>query len=116
MKPRRAGLYDRALIAERSRAGVARARAQGIHCGRPRLEVDVAPAIVLIRRGYGLRKVAEALEVSVPTLRRRLRECGEWPRTTPAAEPARDRGPLPGNHERGEPRETRVSFDNEVIP
>lgn len=68
--------YERSLILERSRAGVRRAQAQGIHCGRPRVEVDVKPAVDLIQAGYGLRKASRALKVSVTTLRRRLQEGG----------------------------------------
>ena len=72
--------FERSLIQERVRAGVARAQAQGKHCGRPRVEVDVRPAVALLDQGRGLKLVAQILGVPRSTLRRRLLEAGEWPR------------------------------------
>ena len=60
-------------------AGVRRAQAQGKHCGRPRVELDLRPAVALLKEGRSLKEVARILKVSRATLRRRLREAGEWP-------------------------------------
>jgi len=72
--------YERNLIQERVIAGVRRAQANGIHCGRPRVELDLRPAISMLESGYGLKAVASSLGISRTTLRRRLEEAGEWPR------------------------------------
>lgn len=72
--------FERSLIQERVRAGVARAQAQGKHCGRPKVEVDVRPAVAMLDQGRGLKQVAQILGVPRSTLRRRLLEAGEWPR------------------------------------
>ena len=61
-------------------AGVRRAQAQGKHCGRPVVEMDLRPALALLREGRGIKQVARMLGVSRSTLRRRLEEAGEWPR------------------------------------
>lgn len=72
--------FERSLTVERVRAGVARAQAAGKHCGRPKVEVDLRPALSMLDGGYGLKAVANSLGVSRATLRRRLREADEWPR------------------------------------
>jgi len=72
--------FERSLIRERVIAGVKRAQAAGKHCGRPRVEMDLRPAVALLEQGRGLREVAEILNVNRNTLRRRLREEGLWPR------------------------------------
>ncbi|MCP4870174.1 MAG: recombinase family protein [Proteobacteria bacterium] len=77
---------EAALIRERVQAGVDRAKAAGKHCGRPRVEIDLRPALAMFEQGYGLKATARAMGVAVTTLRERLKEAGEWPR--PAA-PAR---------------------------
>ena len=71
--------YERSLLRERVIAGVRRAQAQGKHCGRPRVELDLRPAVALLKEGRSLKDVARILKVSRATLRRRLREAGEWP-------------------------------------
>jgi len=71
---------ERCLIQERVKAGVARAQAKGIHCGRPVVEMDLRPALAMLEQGDGLKTIATALGVSRGTLRRRLREAGHWPR------------------------------------
>lgn len=73
---------ERDLIRERVVAGVRRAQANGRHCGRPRVDLDLRPALALLGEGRGLREVAAILRVSRATLRRRLTEGGEWPPTT----------------------------------
>jgi DNA invertase Pin-like site-specific DNA recombinase len=71
---------ERELIRERVQAGVDRAKAAGKHCGRPRVEIDLRPALAMFHQGHGLKATAGAMGVSVTTLRERLKETGEWPR------------------------------------
>ncbi len=70
---------EKALIRERVVAGVRRAQAAGKHCGRPRRDLDLRPALALLREGRSLKETAGILGVSRTTLRRRLRETGAWP-------------------------------------
>lgn len=72
--------FERDIIRERVIAGVRRAQAAGKHCGRPRVEMDLRPALAMLNEGHGLKTTAKALGVSRATLRRRLEEAGEWPR------------------------------------
>lgn len=68
--------FERALIVERVHAGVAKAKAAGVHCGRPRREIDLRAAHVLLDQGHTLRQVASMLDLPRSTLCRRLREDG----------------------------------------
>ncbi len=70
---------ERCLIVERVKCGIERARRTGKHLGRPRVEVDLRPALAMIEKGHGLKAIAGALGVNRGTLRRRLREEGAWP-------------------------------------
>ena len=70
---------ERSLIQERVVAGVRRAQAAGKHCGRPKRELDLRPAVALLREGRDLKEVARILQMDRNTLRRRLREAGLWP-------------------------------------
>ena len=74
------GELERELVRERVIAGVRRAQAAGKHCGRPKVELDLRPALAMLGQGHGLKTTAKALGVSRATLRRRLAEAGEWPR------------------------------------
>jgi DNA invertase Pin-like site-specific DNA recombinase len=73
------GELERDLIRERVVAGVRRAQASGKHCGRPKVDVDVRPAMALLREGRSLKEVSAILKLPRATLRRRLREVGGWP-------------------------------------
>ena len=73
------GEFEAAVIRERVIAGVRRAQAAGKHCGRPRVKLDLRPAVAMIEGGHSLREAAESLGVSRSTLRRRLKEAGHWP-------------------------------------
>ena len=79
--------FEREIIRERVIAGVRRAQAQGKHCGRQRVEMDLRPALAMFAQGYGLKATARALGASVTTLRERLKEAGEWPRPQGVREP-----------------------------
>jgi DNA invertase Pin-like site-specific DNA recombinase len=69
--------FERNLIRERVVAGVRRAQANGVHCGRPKVELDLRPARALLNEGRAVREVASILGVSRSTLRRRLEEAVE---------------------------------------
>ena len=70
---------ERDILRERVIAGVRRAQAAGKHCGRPKVEMDLRPAVALLKEGRSLKETARILAISRATLRRRLREAGEWP-------------------------------------
>lgn len=69
--------FERALIQERVRAGLRRARASGKRLGRPPLGADTCKARRLVRDGLSLRQAAKRLGVSDRTLRRRLARASE---------------------------------------
>jgi DNA invertase Pin-like site-specific DNA recombinase len=64
--------FERDLIAERVRAGIAHARAQGKHIGRPRAEIDAAEVRNQRAQGKSLRQIASLLAVPVSRVRRAL--------------------------------------------
>ncbi len=64
--------FERDLIAERVRAGIAHARALGKHIGRPRALIDSERVIALRREGKSLRSIARSLAVPVSRVRRTL--------------------------------------------
>ena len=68
--------FERALIVERTKAGLARARAQGKRLGRPLKRVDMQRARDLRAQGLGYRKIAKELGVSHQTMFLRLRNEG----------------------------------------
>jgi DNA invertase Pin-like site-specific DNA recombinase len=65
---------ERELIIERVRAGVAHAKASGTHCGRPRRELDLRAAHVLLGQGHSVRQAATMLGIPRGTLMRRIAE------------------------------------------
>jgi DNA invertase Pin-like site-specific DNA recombinase len=64
--------FERAMIQERVRAGLARAKDEGKTLGRPRIEADTETAIrkALKKGDRGMRKVAAELGVGVGTVQR----------------------------------------------
>jgi DNA invertase Pin-like site-specific DNA recombinase len=65
--------FERDLIVDRVRAGVARARAQGKHLGRPRVHrIDAERARELLAQGLSLRAVARSFKVHPMVVRRAL--------------------------------------------
>ncbi len=67
--------FERAMIAERVRAGMVRARANGTRSGkpigRPRIKSETEQAIrVLLRGGKGICSTAAAVGVGVATVQR----------------------------------------------
>ena len=71
--------FERELIVEPVRAGLAAARRRGRRGGRPRGQVDVARARALRAQGRPLRAIAEDLGVGVATLSRALVEHSKNP-------------------------------------
>jgi DNA invertase Pin-like site-specific DNA recombinase len=75
--------FERAIIVERVRAGIARARTEGKHLGRPRINGETEQAIrVALAEGKGIRKVAKECGVGVSVVQRIAAErpAGELPR------------------------------------
>jgi DNA invertase Pin-like site-specific DNA recombinase len=64
--------FERDLIAERVRAGLAHAKAMGKHIGRPRAAVDVNAVRGLRSNGESLRNIAKTLGIPVSRVRRAL--------------------------------------------
>lgn len=65
--------FERALIIERTKAGLARARAQGKRLGRPYASMDIARVLELRKQGLGYRRIANTLGVSHQTVKNRLK-------------------------------------------
>jgi DNA invertase Pin-like site-specific DNA recombinase len=69
--------FERAMIAERVRAGMARAKDEGKHCGRPRVSEDVEAAVrALLSSGKGICSTARDAGVDVATVQRIRAEMG----------------------------------------
>ena len=64
--------FERDLIAERVRAGMALARAMGKRIGRPRAAVDIEAVTKLRGEGRSLRVIAARLSIPVSRVRRAL--------------------------------------------
>ena len=64
--------FERSLIIERTKAGIAAARRRGVHVGRPRLRVDADELRGLRAEGMSVRRIAEKLDIAVSTVQRRL--------------------------------------------
>jgi DNA invertase Pin-like site-specific DNA recombinase len=63
--------FERAMIQERVKAGLARARKDGKKLGRPRVSADIEAKIRAARgRGLGILKIARTLGVGVSTVQR----------------------------------------------
>jgi DNA invertase Pin-like site-specific DNA recombinase len=63
--------FERAMIQERVKAGLSRARAQGKKLGRPRVGLTTERAILRARaKGKGIKKIARELGVGVGTVQR----------------------------------------------
>lgn len=69
--------FERALIVERVRAGVAEARRQGKSLGRPKRDYDLSKVKKLRAQGVSWRAISKKLKVPVSTLREGVREAGK---------------------------------------
>ncbi len=65
--------FERDLIRERTRAGLAAARRKGQRLGRPRVQVPLARARALLAQGRSVSATARELGVSRATLQRVLK-------------------------------------------
>ena len=65
--------YERELIRERVKAGLARARARGRRLGRPPRAVDLTQVTALRQAGSSWRRIAQALTVPTSTVYRAAR-------------------------------------------
>jgi DNA invertase Pin-like site-specific DNA recombinase len=65
--------FEREMIVERVRAGVAEAQRQGKHCGRPKKIFRRDQALAMRAAGKSLRAIAKALEVPLSTVADALR-------------------------------------------
>ncbi len=63
---------ERVRLTERVRSGIARARRQGVHLGRPKANIDLARAHQLKSEGASLRGIASTLGCSTSALQRLL--------------------------------------------
>ena len=70
--------FERAMIAERVRAGMTRAKAEGKHLGRPRIDADTEQAIArdLRKGGMGIHRIAAKHGVGSGTVQRIRAELG----------------------------------------
>lgn len=67
--------FERALIQERVKAGLHRAKTQGKTLGRPKVSEDIERSILAARDdGKGIRKIAQEMGVGVGTVIRVLKE------------------------------------------
>lgn len=64
--------FERNLIVERTKAGIAAARRRGVHVGRPRVRLDQDHLRELRAGGMSVRMIAEKLNVGISTVQRRL--------------------------------------------
>jgi DNA invertase Pin-like site-specific DNA recombinase len=63
--------FERAIIQERIKAGLNRARAQGAKLGRPRISLQTEKAILKARsKGTGIKKIARQLGIGVSAVQR----------------------------------------------
>ena len=70
---------ERLRISDRTKAGLARARREGKHCGRPKKVFRRDLAIRLRSEGWSWRRISAELGVAVKTIRVALSGCGESP-------------------------------------
>jgi DNA invertase Pin-like site-specific DNA recombinase len=76
--------FERGLIVERVRSGVAAAKARGKHCGRPKKIFRRDEALALRRAGKSYRAIAAAVGADPKTIRLLVRQSGEKVSKKPA--------------------------------
>jgi DNA invertase Pin-like site-specific DNA recombinase len=67
--------FERSSISSRTKAGIAVYRSRNERWGRPREKADLKEIASLRAQELSIREISRRLEVSEPTVRRRLREC-----------------------------------------
>ena len=70
------GEFERSILIERTRAGVAAARRRGVRVGRPPTRLDDDHLRELRAGGWSVQKIAESLGVGSSTVQRRLLAAG----------------------------------------
>jgi DNA invertase Pin-like site-specific DNA recombinase len=68
--------FERAMIQERVKAGLARARAKGRRLGRPKVDADELGIIAAVGGGLSVRKTARQFGVSPAKVQRVVAELG----------------------------------------
>ena len=68
--------FERDLIRERTKAGLARTKAQGTKLGRKPVTIDMTRAHELKAQGWGIKRIAKELKIAPDTLRRGLTKEG----------------------------------------
>lgn len=68
--------FERSLLIERVKSGIAAARRRGARLGRPRARLDADRLRELRAQGLSVRKIAKALNVGASTIQRRLGGAG----------------------------------------
>ena len=63
---------ERSLISERVKAGLEKAKANGVTLGRPRANVDIEKVKSLKAQGYSIRKIASTLQIPKSTIQNYL--------------------------------------------
>ena len=76
--------FERELIRDRVRSGLASARAKGKHLGRPRTTVDASRIGLLRAQGHSWAKIGEELGVGEGTVRRPAQKSAKNPPTRAA--------------------------------
>jgi DNA invertase Pin-like site-specific DNA recombinase len=106
--------FERELIGERVRAGIAHARARGVAIGRPRVDVDVAHVLELRGMGYSMRAIERKLAIPARTLERAVIASAQRAvdehrgvRQKPTARTGRDRRGKPSASSSSSSRRTR---------
>jgi len=79
--------FERELIRDRVRSGMAAAKARGTRMGRPRKVLDAAKIAELRQKGRSWRKIARIMECSTRTARRALQKAGQNSRRVDFATP-----------------------------
>lgn len=70
--------FERSILQERTRAGMARAKAKGKVFGRPKVSSEIETAILDRRQqGHGMLRIAKALGIGSSTVQRVIREAEE---------------------------------------
>jgi DNA invertase Pin-like site-specific DNA recombinase len=72
--------FERSMIQERVRAGLAAAQARGVHCGRPRKVFHRGRAVELRAKGLSWRAISRELQVPQITIRRAVAAQASTPR------------------------------------
>jgi DNA invertase Pin-like site-specific DNA recombinase len=64
--------FERSVIVERTKAGIAAARRRGARLGRPPVRFDAEELLDLKKQGMSVREIARTLKIGSSTVQRRL--------------------------------------------